>query len=193
MRSPELTGASAIPSVIITGTVPEGAGAPWKGTYTVSGGTGLCTIAGTGSFASTALGDVTGTYAGTAAGFFFPSQSEHGTEQAFALSLELKQGSALFALGASQSPYSKLAVTGALAVQGISCFSKGTSSPDAQSLVLGSHFIAAFTMDDGSRVTVSGEMAARDASALRLLALGIDGGACAGNYSFGLTPPTLMR
>ena len=193
ITSPVLTGAVSIPSVTLSGTVPQTTGGEWKGTYTVKGGTALCTYSDSGAFTAAPIGDVAGTYAGAGNYDFFPVNSSHSTEQALSLRVDLTQGGLLSVSGTASPQSSKLALNGSVAIQGIKCFSKGTTSAGAQSLVLGSEFAAAFDVDDGSRVFLTGELLTEDASQVSLLVVTVLGGDCAGNYISALTPIVLKR
>ncbi len=193
IASPVSTGAATLLGLTLSGTAPSGAAGSWQGTYSVSGSPALCAIAGSGVFTATSIGDVSGSYAGSGTGFFFAQGNMQGTATQVSLGLSLQQGGTLYGLGETLAPYSRLALNGTIAVGGISCFSKGTTSKSADSLVEGSQFVAGFDMDDGSRVFVVGEVLLPDASQVSLVGLSVQGGNCDGNFVMGPSSLVLNR
>ncbi len=190
---PPIAVGGTIPNITISGIVPKVTGGSWEGTYKVSGGPPLCLVATSGSFTATMFSDVSGTYGGSGAAVLFPSGVAKGSAAQLTLGVTLQQGGALYQLGEVAATYSRLALNGSINVDGIPCFSKGTSSQNADSLMEGSQFVAGFDMNDGSRLQLVGEVVLPDASQLNVIGFNVVSGTCAGAYTFGLTPLALKR
>ncbi len=195
LASPDTADVLSGPRIRLSGSVPKVAGEAWQGIYSAtsaSGSTAPCTVESTGTFVATAIADLTGTYAGKGSGYFFPGGNAPGNSEPLALTLTLEQGGTLYG-GPTPVLNTRLALGGSINVAGIPCFSKGVDSPNKESFSQGTEFSAAFVMDDNSTLSLVGDVLALDASELAILGATIDGGKCAGSYSFGPTPLFVHR
>ena len=184
ISSPNLSSAVLLS---VKGNVPTTAGGSWPGTYSVAFGGLGCTTTQTGAFTATPVAQVTGTYSGTGT-----AQSLTGSTNSsvpITLSLALQQGSPIYLNGTGVS--STLGLSGSLAIQGLSCFSKGTTSTQEPSELEGNEVFTNFTMDDGSRVELLGDITDVNASTISMNTLFIASGTCAGTYTF-LFKPLLL-
>ena len=85
-----------------------------------------------------------------------------------------------------------LALGGSLQITGSPCFSSGTISTISPSEVDGSSVDAAFLMDDGSMLNVSGFLTDTTANSIAVKIFNVRGGQCSGLYFFG-SNATLRR
>lgn len=193
-RSSEI---SPFPVLSIRGTIPTTAGASWTGSYTltspgsVSAPGGGCVVDESGPFTASSIADVAGTYTGTAT---LRSPAFGTTGAPVALSLALQQGALLYNPNpAVASMSSKLGLSGSLQLQGLPCFSTGSSSTSTSNEVEGSRIAISFTMDDGSTLRLLGSIGDAASSTLSIGVIEVSGGACSGLYSLGLQPGLVRR
>ena len=137
-------------SLTFNGTPPSQSDGAWTGTYTyINPG---CPQPLTGKFTSTPLGDLTGTYTGSTS-----LSPGYGSGTPVSITVQLKQGGNVTLPGGGTG-YSAYALSGSLSVTGTSCFHSGTltNSTGAEVEVAGNYVALAFTMDDGSELSLGG-------------------------------------
>jgi len=141
-------GASGL-SLTFSGTPPSQNDDAWSGTYTfVDSG---CPQTLSGKFTSTPLGNLTGTYTGSAS--LWPG---YGSGTPVTITLQLTQGGNITLPGGA-TEYSAYALSGTMTITGTTCFHSGTlTNPEGQVEVAGNYVTLPFTMDDGSVFTVGG-------------------------------------
>jgi hypothetical protein len=177
-------GQSPIATLSVKGSVPSAAGATWPGTYTVTfNGTG-CSAVLNGAFTATPFAQVSGTYSGSG------SVLGGSSSLPIVASVSLQQGSPLYSNGTPTS--SAFGLAGSIQLQGLSCFSKGTTSTTLPSTLEGNEVFAEFTMDDGSRLELVGDITDTSANTLSLHTFLVASGNCAGTY-IAPYPPILLR
>ena len=174
-------------SLTVTGRAPDTAGQPWSGTYNLTITNSYCPISQSGSFTAIAVQDLNGTYTGTDSMFLLPNTNT------VTMSFTLKQGAMLYSpIATLPAVTSRLALAGSVLVRGLPCFSKGTTSTVAASLVEGGPVVMNFTMDDGSTMFVQGSIDDVAASQMDIDSLFVRGGSCEGTYAFSL-PPLVVK
>lgn len=139
----------------IKGMVPQVIGGPWSGSYALSLGTPApaCDANLSGTFVATSFPLVSGIYVGTGS-----VQTTSGVTMPLTFQVSLQQGGTLTnpVNGATSTIFSNAVLTGSIRVQGSPCFSSGVTSAKPASSVEGNTVSAAFTMDDGSTLSMEG-------------------------------------
>jgi hypothetical protein len=178
----------------VAGTVPSTAASTWTGHLDLTDNTAFCSITRTLNFTAVRIADVTGTYTGTAS----LSGTIGGTlqsPQAATFTFTLQQGNTA---PGTPAPDAAL-LSGAVRVQGSTCFTSGTLplptlSPTGAlipiSSVLGSEVELQATMNDGSTILILGRI--MDTSSSKIYVTGItgSGGTCG---AFVAAPFTLTK
>ena len=170
-------------TVAMTGKMPATAGTPWAGSYTV-GFTELpgfqtdCVGTFSDTFTAISFPLVNGVYAGTASS----TTSVNGapTTTTMALQVTLQQGGTATDIR-GRTVTSNTVLTGSIKVQGSPCFSSGTTNGSVSSSVLGNEVSAAFTMDDGSTLELSGSLTDASESRIATNLVLLTGGQCGGS------------
>lgn len=144
----------------ITGRVPN-AGHGWIGTYSIASNSLGCNVNQAGIFTASPVAAVSGTYAGAV------SSVALGTSPT--INLQVSEGSAPAAMaGAPLGPFvfSWFPLSGAITVNGSSCFSQGSIGDAASSVysiapgvLAGDAYSLAYAMNDGSTLVLSGDLA----------------------------------
>ncbi len=146
---------TGVPTVIfdVRGVAPQTAGATWSGTYTATATNNGCTSTSaftSGAFTAVPIMPVTGTYAATGT---LSSQGSGGATPV-TIAATFQQG-AVGVPSTSTRVNSQNILNGNIAVQGSPCFSSGTINP-MEGAVVGAFVQAEYTMNDGSKLLVSG-------------------------------------
>ncbi len=171
----------------ITGALPAAADSSWSGTYSITSHDTGCAVNQSGTFTATRYTALTGDYVGS------PSNARLGS--AVTLTASLTQAPAPLDDSASANqpfviPY--IPVSGTLTVTNSPCFTQGTmTTPNIAAPlagVIGSFFSFDFSMNDGSTLTLTGEIADTAATQLNGLPgqganLLVNGGNCAGAFT----------
>lgn len=165
----------------ITGKAPTAAASSWSGNYSITIAGSVCAAALSGPFTATAVRDLTGKFAGSG-----DVRSFLGSTTPVTMTLSLQQGAPLLSNSNPALPNSRLGLQGQVQVQGLSCFSKGSTTTASE--VQGGPFLLTFTMDDGSTMSLLGSIADAATSSLNVEVFNITGGSCAGIYSLASTP-----
>ncbi len=166
-------------SVTLTGKAPTASGGAWTGTYAVTRSSGTCSGSSSGAIGATSLPPVTGTYGGTSSFDSVPGASASPVT----LKLALQQGgSATNVLGTSLQ--SNTVLTGAITVQGSSCYTSGvTTNSPIPGAVEGNSVIGIFSMNDGSILQMLGTTASTDSTKLSVDFLTTTTGTCPAVFS----------
>ena len=168
----------------IHGTAPTAAGQSWSGTYTASNANTGCTPI-SGSFTAMPIPAVSGTFAGT--GTLAP-QGAGSTTTPITIAATLQQGGpASLDTGTSPIVNSVNILGGSIRVQGSSCFSTGTIAGTSGD-VLGNFAGSVFTMDDGSKLFLTGRIADLQAATILVNTITVMGGKCDGWFGFSGVP-----
>ncbi len=173
-------------NVVVTGTVPKIAAGAWSGTYTLeSAPLGLataCTFSQSANFTASPIANVSGKYVGT--GTLSLPLGQQQTNAPVTVTMNLQQGGTVTST-AGVSSYDALLLSGTVQVAGTSCFTSGVLGPftgapaTSAGSVEGSQVIGTFTMDDGSRMLLGGNLADTAASKIADPFLLVTGGTCA--------------
>lgn len=162
----------------IQGVVPSGDSSSWSGTYSFSSNDSGCPFTSSGPFNAVRISDVTGTYTGSAS--LLPALgATGGNSQPVSLTVTLQQGQTVIG---TQSVNESL-LGGSIQVQGTSCFTTGQliqTQPQLEGNVLGTKLVATFTMDDGSHLSLFGNIEDILSSQLGFENLMVGGGKCDG-------------
>jgi hypothetical protein len=149
----------------VTGTLRTTAEGSWSGTYSIVSTEPGCSINQTGKFTAVRFTPLTGNYVGS------PGNTKLGS--GVTITASLTQASTLndYAGPQNQSveiPY--IPVSGTITVTGSPCFTQGTAvAPNPGGPfpgIVGSFFSLDFDMDDGSKLTIGGEIANTSATQL---------------------------
>lgn len=157
----------------------------WNGTYSITGASNLqtCGIASSsGTFTEQTIAPLTGTYTGITPFYTFTGGSTTVTQ--VPTSMVLTQGQPSAVPGSSVISY--IPLTGTISVQGLSCFTHGSTVAATPTLsqIGGDEFTLTFTMDDGSTLTAVGGM--NDSTGSEFGAkFTVSGGSCDGMYGWG--------
>lgn len=163
-----------LPVMQIQGSVPSNGASSWSGSYSFLSNNSTCPFSETGTFTAVRIADLTGSYSGS--GFFYPaSGASGGNGQPVNVELTLQQGQAT-----QTQSIDEAVVAGSVEVQGVSCFSTGqiASQPKWQSNLLGTQYLATFTMDDGSQLLLSANIEDTLSSRLGVASMLVSGGKC---------------
>ncbi|HEY0307703.1 MAG TPA: hypothetical protein VGB94_06045 [Acidobacteriaceae bacterium] len=165
------------PQITIKGSLPAAGSSTWNGTYSiiVTNSSSTCTANQSGSFTAQAIAPVSGTFAGT-----LPLVNGSSLSTA-SVSTHLVQGPASAPPGSSSTLTNAFPLSGTITIQGVSCFTHGTSIASFTNMIEGDHYGVEFAMDDGSTVLMTGWMT--DFSGKQLKGVfGIIGGNCSGEF-----------
>ncbi len=183
-------------SLTLQGTVPASADAPWKGTYTYStmnpsiNNNPPCNVNRSGAFTATPVQDVTGTYSGSGS---IPGTAAGSTPAPVSVSLSLQQGGTLYGPPLVAAVSSRLALSGSIQVQGLGCFTSGTTSTVASSEVRGGSVVAIFVANDGTTASLTGNILDTGSMRLSINSVVVRGAQCNENYEFFLNPLIVQR
>jgi hypothetical protein len=175
----------------VKGVVPSAIGLAWAGTYSLIGNNPSCNFNQSGSITATAVQEIVGTYTATGS-FQYGSGAGVAAGSPVTITPVLQQG-ATFYDQINTPAYSNLALGGTLHVIGFSCFTHGTLSTSLASEVFGSEFTANYVMDDGSQLTLNGNIVDPTSARLVLTVLFVNSGPCGGVYNFGYSPLIVQR
>jgi hypothetical protein len=146
-------------SVSIQGKIPQANANQFAGSYTASfaspTGSGCVGNFG-GMFTAASFPLVNGVYAGT--GSTQTVTNGVSTTTPVTVQVSLKQGGTMTNPATGVSTPSIIALTGSIRVQGSSCFTSGVMNLVPSSRVQGNNVLATFTMDDGSTVSLLGQL-----------------------------------
>jgi hypothetical protein len=173
---------AGVATLQIKGAVPSGSGSSWIGTYTFANTDASCPFASSGPITAVRIGDLTGTYSGSAS--LSPPPGSTGGSQPLSVSFTLQQGQATSGPSGSQSVDESI-LTGSLKVQGTACFASGqivNSQSPVEGKILGTNIFATFTMDDGSHLFLTGNVEDTASSKLGVVNALVSGGKCDGQY-----------
>jgi hypothetical protein len=175
----------SVASLSIQGKVPQANGDQFLGSYTASfnSPTGRCTADYSGTFTATSFPPVSGVYAGTGSTLTTTNGVSAGTP--ITVQVTLQQGGMLTNPATGVSTPSSFALTGSIRVQGIPCFTTGVTSAIHPSGMQGNIVSEAFTMDDGSVLSLSGALTDSTEAHISGVGLAVTGGRCG-------TPPFLF-
>jgi hypothetical protein len=178
LQAPALSG--FVPTIIFTvnGAEPQTVGGTWSGTYSATNANAGC-IPVSGSFTAVPIQPVTGTFAGSA------NLGTGSSGSPVNLSIVLQQGSAGF-VTAPNFVNSQNVLSGSIAVQGTSCFTKGSLSL-GQGSVDGGSVEAQFVMDDGSKLFFTAAIEDTATSKIKLNVMSVAGGQCDKLFAVGNT------
>ena len=167
--------------VIVHGMASAG-GTGWSGTYSIAtpAGSSGCLFNDNGSFTAVPFQPVSGTYSGTL------RENNLGPGRP-TVSVVVSQGDPVSLTRLGGQTYWHLPLTGTISVSGIPCFTYGSIGPNMLASVEGSNITLAFTMDDGSRLSLLGSLADTSSASLNVIALSAFGGQCRQAYSGTLT------
>lgn len=167
--------------VIVHGMAPIGGAGGWSGTYSITtpAGSSGCLLGDSGSFTAVPFQPVSGTYSGTL------REDNLGPGKP-TVSVVVTQGDPVAQSVANGQTYWRLPLTGTISVSGIPCFTHGSTGLYLTS-VAGSHIAMAFTMDDGSLLTLTGSLTDTSSASLNVIAFSAFGGQCSQAYSGTLT------
>ena len=182
--SPTLPTPALAYTVTLSGSSPT-ATAPntWTGTYTLTASlpsTSLtavtpCTYSHSATFTATPIAALTGTYSGSIPNILVGSGPVLGPN--VVLSLQVAQQPATLVNQGLLSTY-QLPLTGTLNVTGSTCFTSGsTASAQFLSKITGDTFQLTFLMNDGSQLTLAGNLTDPSAASLSVFAIAM-GGSC---------------
>lgn len=170
--SAQTTG-TATASIQITGTVPTSSGGSWSGTYSITTNNAPCSLSQSGNFVAVHLGDLTGTFKGSAV-LTLAGGTGTVTNAPGNVTIVLQQGATL----AGTNSFDTELLSGTIQVQGVSCFSTGAATANATSGVLGGTFLTTFTMNDGSTLNAVGQIQDKGTDSLVINDILGGGGAC---------------
>lgn len=166
---------SALATLQLQGSAPSASASSWSGTYSFSSNNSGCPFNSSGPITAVRIADVTGTYTGSA--LLYPNGgSSNGSGQPISLTFTLQQQTT-----AQISAVNGGVLAGTVQVQGSPCFSSGTiipAQPQVEGNVLGSHLLATFTMNDGSRLDLPADIEDVTSGKLEVIGAAIVGGAC---------------
>lgn len=167
--------------VTVQGMAPVG-NTGWSGTYSITtpAGSSGCLLDEAGAFTAVPFQHVDGTYSGTL------REDNLGPGKAI-VSLAVSQGAPVSQTVANGQTYWRLPLIGTLSVSGIPCFTHGSTQTNLISFVAGSEIAIPFVMDDGSHLSLVGNLADTSSASLNVIALGAFGGPCSKGYSGTLT------
>ncbi len=167
--------------ITLTGHVPATPGAPWPGTYTLTGqASSTCIFNQSGSVTAQPLPSFTGTYTGSIASGQFPAGST--------LSLNLTQG----ALSVDSRGNAFYRLTASAIVTGTACFTSGSLPTTQIASVAGASVLFNLIMSDGSDVLINGSYTDTTGKTILLHSFFVQGGAC-NNYATNSNAVTLTR
>lgn len=171
---------SPTPTVVETihGTVPQTAGA-WSGTYSATNANPGCAPV-SGTFTAVPIQPVTGTFIGS--GTLGPANSNMGAAETATLTLQQGGPSSLDVASTATYVNSVNELTGSITVTGNACFKKGTLGTGSR--VDGNTVAVSFVMDDGSDLTMTGNLKDTAASTIVVLSAHVFGGVCNGWLGF---------
>ena len=180
-----------VASISIQGKVPQTNSAGWSGSYTASLNSSLglpCTGSFGGPFTATSFPLISGVYVGAGS-----SQTTlNGPETPVTFQVTLQQGGTVVDNVTGKPFTSNLVLTGSIRVQGLPCFASGVTSSTPPSEVEGNQLVAAFTMDDGSTLTIEGALADSTETRITANVAVVTGGQC-GKVPFLIQLPELDR
>ncbi|HEX5283490.1 MAG TPA: hypothetical protein VFW30_05170 [Bryocella sp.] len=177
---------STLSTLRLQGSVPSGTAGSWSGTYSFSSNNAGCPFNSSGPFTAIRIADVTGTYSGSTS--IYPSGgSSSGSGRPISFTFIFQQQQTTTQIQAINGGV----LAGTVQVQGSPCFTSGTIIPTQPQLegVLGSHLLASFTMNDGSRLDMPADIEDVTSGKLEVIGAAVVGGACdrQGTGSFELT------
>jgi hypothetical protein len=186
---------SPLDTVSIKGTAPQISGEPWSGSYTVSLGGPLapaCEANLSGTFTATSFPLVSGVYVGTGSTL----GGVNGVPKAVPVTLQvtLQQGGTVTnpGNGAASNYFSNALLTGNIKVQGSPCFSSGATQSRPASSVIGNMVSARFLMDDGSTLSLLGQLTDVKEGHISAGIILVQGGSC-GSPTNAIVVPGLDR
>ncbi len=198
ISSPTSSTLPSVTAITVQGTVPVSADAPWKGTYSLSStspsfnNSPPCNTSQSGAFTATAVQDVAGTFAG-AGSFGSLGNPFSPASTPVSLNITLQQGGTLYSPRVGAVGYSRLALSGAVQIGGISCFTKGTTSTSLSSLVEGNKVVTNFVAEDGTTAEIVGEIIDTEATHLSIDTIAVRGSQCNAIYEFLQSPLTVQK
>lgn len=169
---------SGLATLQLQGSAPSSSASSWSGTYTFSSNNSGCPFNSSGPFSAARIADVTGTYTGSAS--LYPNGGlSSGSGQPISLTFTLQQQQTTAQIPAVNGGV----LAGTVQVQGSPCFTSGTiipAQPQLEGNVLGSHLLATFTMNDGSRLDLPSDIEDVTSGKLEVIGAAIVGGKCDG-------------
>lgn len=168
--------AGTTPTIVMTvhGTLPTTPGASWAGTYSATNANAGC-VPVSGTFTAQPIQPVTGTFTGT--GSLGPPNSVILTAPTLTIMFQQGGPSTLDPPAGSSPVNSVSALSGTITVGGSSCFTSGVANIPSGS-VIGDLVDTQFTMNDGSRLLLTGRIADPAVSSIRLNSILVNGGLC---------------
>jgi hypothetical protein len=173
--------------ITINGAVPSDGAPTWQGSYklTTSASTTSCVFNQSGSFSATQYPAFQGSYVGTIT-------SGKGIATGTTISLQVSQSPPTFAyLGSQSTPFLYLPLTGTVTMSGSPCFSSGTFSQSANSVLTADSFLMSISGNDGSLGQIQGWFSDQTETTLQPFSINFSTGPCSGD--FGNAVPTLQR
>jgi len=176
-----LIGSNTVHQFVVRGTLPRSAAEGWSGTYTMTDPDPGC-LPQSGEFAAVPVSPVTGTFTGTGA--------LAGSSLPVTLSATLQQGVPGGMSIVGTPLIGENLISGTISVSGSPCFTSGTITP-GDGVLHGNYASLTFTMNNGSLMFMSADVADTKTSSLTTTHLAVLGGACDKDDGFFTT--TLLK